>query len=134
MGVGNQISVFDMLIKEVFQVVFEIEFSCVEDSVNIIVVGLCKKNLVLVYVGINLSEDDIKKGKNEYFRVFFVDLLLKIKVVVGGLKIIEVLRFLFFMIKDIEVYQRVLRILQLYEGVKQIGVVVMGVYWVVKDL
>ncbi|KAK0669503.1 hypothetical protein QBC41DRAFT_274625 [Cercophora samala] len=132
-GVGNQISVLDTSTKEALQVVSEIELSREEDSVNTIAVGPRKKNSVLVYAGINSSEDDIKKGKNEHFRVFSADLPSKTKAAAGGPKITEVSRSSFFTTKDSEAYQRVLRISQPYEGVKQIGAAATGVYRAAKD-
>lgn len=132
-GVGNQISVLDTSTKEALQIVSEIELSRAEDSVNTIAVGPRKKNSVPVFAGINSSEDDIKKGKNEHFRVFSADLPSKTKAAAGGPKITEVSRSSFFTTKDTEAYQRVLRISQPYEGVKQIGAAATGVYRAAKD-
>ncbi|KAK0737015.1 hypothetical protein B0T21DRAFT_450213 [Apiosordaria backusii] len=132
-GVGNQISVLDTSTKEALQVVSEIELSRDEDSVNTIAVGPRKKNSVLVYAGINSSEEDVKKGKNEHFRVFAADLPSKSKATAGGPKITELSRSSLFTTKDTEAYQRVLRISQPYEGSKQVGAVATGVYRAAKD-
>ncbi|KAK4178450.1 hypothetical protein QBC36DRAFT_234339 [Triangularia setosa] len=132
-GVGNQISVLDTSTKEALQVVSEIELSRDEDSVNTIAVGPRKKNSILVYAGINSSEDDVKKGKNEHFRVFAADLPSKAKAAAGGPKITELSRSSLFTTKDTDAYQRVLRISQPYEGSKQVGAVATGVYQAAKD-
>ncbi|KAK4200487.1 hypothetical protein QBC40DRAFT_326792, partial [Triangularia verruculosa] len=132
-GVGNRISVLDTSTKEALQVVSEIDLGRDEDSVNTVAVGPRKKNSVLVYAGINSSEEDVKKGKNEHFRVFAADLPSKTKAAAGGPRIAELSRSSLFTTKDDEAYQRVLRLSQPYEGSKQIGAVATGVYRAAKD-
>ncbi|KAK3996112.1 hypothetical protein QBC44DRAFT_6881 [Cladorrhinum sp. PSN332] len=108
-GVGNKISVLDTS-KEELQIVSEIELSRDEDSVNTIAVGPHRKNDFLVYTGINSSEDEISKGKNEHFRVFAAELPSKAKAEKAGPKITESSRTPLFSASDKEAYQRLLRI------------------------
>ncbi|KAK4227690.1 hypothetical protein QBC38DRAFT_477117 [Podospora fimiseda] len=98
-GVGNKISVLNTS-KEEIQIVSEIELSRDEDSVNTIAVGPRRKNDFLIYTGINSSEDDINKGKNEHFRVFSAE----------KTNITESSRTSLFSASDKEAYQRLLRI------------------------
>jgi hypothetical protein len=108
-GVGNKISLLDTSHDDAPpQIVSEIELSRDEDSVNTLVVGPPSKNSVLFYTGINSAEDDLKKGKNEHFRVFAADLpTTKVKV---DPTIAELSRSALFSTTDTEAYQRLLRI------------------------
>ncbi|KAL2018811.1 hypothetical protein VTK56DRAFT_369 [Thermocarpiscus australiensis] len=125
-GVGNKISVLDASREDSLQIVSEIELSRDEDSVNTVAVGPRRRNSVLFYAGINSTEEDIKKGKNEHFRVFAADLPSKNKAGAGGPKITELSRSALFSSTDIEVYQRLLRISPPYPGLSQVGAVATG--------
>ncbi|KAK4461421.1 hypothetical protein QBC42DRAFT_270164 [Cladorrhinum samala] len=109
-GVGNKISVLDVSNQEELQIVSEIELSRDEDSVNTIAVGPHRKNDFLIYTGINSSEDDIQKGKNEHFRVFSAESASKTDTAKGGPKITESSRTSLFATEDKEAYQRLLRV------------------------
>lgn len=109
-GVGNKISVLDTSNQEELQIVSEIELSRDEDSVNTIAVGPRRKNDFLIYTGINSSEDDIQKGKNDHFRVFSAESASKADSAKGGPKITESSRTSLFATKDKEAYQRLLKI------------------------
>ncbi|KAK4123796.1 hypothetical protein N657DRAFT_572809 [Parathielavia appendiculata] len=106
-GVGNKISVLDTSHEEALQIVSEIELSRDEDSVNTLAVGSRSSNSVLFYAGINSAEEDVKKGKNEHFRVFAADLPSKAKT---EPKITELSRSSLFSTSDTDAYQRLLRI------------------------
>ena len=106
-GVGNKVSVLDVSHADALQVVSEIELSRDEDSVNTLAVGPRRKNAIAFYTGINSVEDDLKKGKNEHFRVFAADLPSKAE---ATPKITELSRSALFSTKDTEAYQRLLRI------------------------
>ncbi|KAL1840105.1 hypothetical protein VTJ49DRAFT_800 [Mycothermus thermophilus] len=107
-GVGNKISVLDASHADSLQIVSEIDLSRDEDSVNTLVAGPERKqNSILVYAGINSAEEDVKKGKNEHFRVFAAD--LPTKPTAAG-KISELSRSSLFSITDTDTYQRLLRI------------------------
>ncbi|KAL2201279.1 hypothetical protein P885DRAFT_26329 [Corynascus similis CBS 632.67] len=108
-GVGNKISVLNASHDAALQIVSEIELSRDEDSVNTLVVGSRKNNALLVYAGINSAEEDLKKGKNEHFRVFAADLPSAAKEHPEP-KITEVSRSALFSTKDTEAYQRLLKI------------------------
>ncbi|KAK3322392.1 hypothetical protein B0H66DRAFT_638837 [Apodospora peruviana] len=127
-GVSNKIEVLDASHHDTLQVVSEVDLSRDEDSVNTIAVaGPRRKNSIIVYAGINSSVDDIKKGKNEHFRVFGVDQPAKAKAATG-LKITELSRSsLFTSTANTEAYQRLLRISPYYPGgSRQIGAVATG--------
>jgi len=68
-GVGNKITVLDASHSDSLQVASEIELSRDEDSVNTLAVGPHRGGSVIFYTGINSAEEDLKKGKNEHFRV-----------------------------------------------------------------
>ncbi|KAH6636565.1 hypothetical protein F5144DRAFT_184551 [Chaetomium tenue] len=106
-GVGNKVTVLDASHEGTLQIASEIELSRDEDSVNTLAVGSRRNNSLLFYTGINSAEDDLKKGKNEHFRVFTADLPSKSK---AEPKIAEVSRSAFFSTTDNEAYQRLLRI------------------------
>ena len=106
-GVGNKVSVLDVSHGDALQVVSEIELSRDEDSVNTLAVGSRRKNAIAFYTGINSAEDDLKKGKNEHFRVFAADLPSKAK---AAPKITELSRSALFSTTDTEAYQRLLKI------------------------
>ncbi|KAK4044009.1 hypothetical protein C8A01DRAFT_12512 [Parachaetomium inaequale] len=106
-GVGNKVSVLDASHEGALQIASEIELSRDEDSVNTLAVGSRRRNSLLFYTGINSAEDDLKRGKNEHFRVFTADLPSKAK---AEPKMAEVSRSALFSTTDTEAYQRLLRI------------------------
>ncbi|KAK4242564.1 hypothetical protein C8A03DRAFT_11215 [Achaetomium macrosporum] len=106
-GVGNKVSVLDASREDSLQVVSELELSRDEDSVNTLAVGPRTESSVLFYTGINSAEEDLKKGKNEHFRVFAADLPSKAK---AEPKIAELSRSALFSTTDADTYQRLLRI------------------------
>ncbi|KAL2156143.1 hypothetical protein VTH82DRAFT_888 [Thermothelomyces myriococcoides] len=108
-GVGNKISVLDASYDAALQIVSEIELSRDEDSVNTLVAGSHRSNALLLYAGINSAEDDLKKGKNEHFRVFAADLYSGAKKQ-SSPKITEISRSALFSTTDTDAYQRLLRI------------------------
>ncbi|KAH6850174.1 hypothetical protein B0I37DRAFT_370925 [Chaetomium sp. MPI-CAGE-AT-0009] len=107
-GVGNKITVLDASHEGALQITSEIELSRDEDSANTLAVGAHKSNSVLLYTGINSAEADLKKGKNEHFRVFTADLPSQAEK--AEPKIAEISRSAFFSTTDNEAYQRLLRI------------------------
>ncbi|KAK4190059.1 hypothetical protein QBC35DRAFT_543570 [Podospora australis] len=119
-GVGNKISVLDTSNPESLEIVSELELSRDEDSVNTIAVGARQKDSILVYAGINSGEADVKKGKNEHFRVFSAPTKAK----AGAIR--ELSRTSLFKTEDKETYQRVLRISNPTEGSKQVGAAATG--------
>ncbi|AEO57718.1 hypothetical protein MYCTH_2304243 [Thermothelomyces thermophilus ATCC 42464] len=108
-GVGNKISVLDASHDAAPQIVSEIELGRDEDSVNTLVVGSRRNNALLLYAGINSAEEDLKKGKNEHFRVFAADLPSGAKEQPNP-KIAEISRSALFSTTDTDAYQRLLRI------------------------
>lgn len=133
-GVGNKVTALDASREDSLQIVSELELSPDEDSVNTLTVGSRRKNSVLFYTGINSSEADIKKGKNEHFRVFAADLPSKTKTGTAATpKITELSRSALFSSTDSEAYQRVLRISSQYSGSTQVGAVASGVTGRAKD-
>ncbi|GAB1320514.1 hypothetical protein MFIFM68171_10724 [Madurella fahalii] len=133
-GVGNKVTVLDASREESLQIVSELELSRDEDSVNTLAVGSRRKNSVLFYAGINSSEADIQKGKNEHFRVFAADLPSKTKAgAAAAPKIVELSRSGLFSSTDPEAYQRVLRISPQYTGSSQVGAVATGATGRAKD-
>jgi hypothetical protein len=123
-GVGNKVTVLDASHEGTLQIDSEIELSRDEDSVNTLAVGSRRNNLLHFYTGINSAEDDLKKGKNEHFRVFTAELPSKAK---AEPKIAEISRSAFFSTTDKEAYQRLLRI----SG--QVGAVATGTIGRAKD-
>ena len=111
-GVGNKASVLDAAHADSLQIESEIELSRDEDSINTVAVGPRTRDSVLFYAGVNSAESDLKKGKNEHFRVFSADLpSSKTKAgAAGSAKITEISRTALFSTTDTEAYQRLLRI------------------------
>ncbi|KAK4137401.1 hypothetical protein BT67DRAFT_414674 [Trichocladium antarcticum] len=109
-GVGNKVSVLDASREDSIQTVSEIELSSDEDSVNTIAVGPRTKSSVLLCAGINSAHADLKKGKNEHFRIFAADLPSKTKAGASDPKIVEVSRTALFSATDADTYQRLLRV------------------------
>jgi len=104
----------------------EIELRADEDSVTTLAVGQRKGRTSLVYAGINSSDEDMKKGKNEHFRVLGVDQASKAKSNTGP-KISELSRSSFFNSMGTSSYQRVLRLSPTYtEAPYQVGAAATG--------
>ncbi|KAK3937254.1 hypothetical protein QBC46DRAFT_393125 [Diplogelasinospora grovesii] len=133
-GVGNKISVLDVSPLEggsvALHVASELDLSRDEDSVTSLAVAGTRRrnNSLLVYAGINSSPDNLKKGKNEHFRVFSVEQASKTK---STPKISEVSRHSLFTSTstDTDTYQRLLRLSPTYPGsenTQQIGAVATG--------
>lgn len=103
----------------------EIDLSSDEDSVTTLAVGPQKQRTTLVYAGINSSADDIKKGKNEHFRVFGVDPPARSKAESTG-RIAELSRTGIFESKDADSFQRLLRLAPPYANTPQLGAIGTG--------
>ncbi|KAK4114019.1 hypothetical protein N656DRAFT_777142 [Canariomyces notabilis] len=132
-GVGNKITLLDTSREDSLQIVSEIELSRDEDSVNTLAVGSRRRNSILLYAGINSAEADIKKGKNEHFRVLAAELPSKAKAGAAGPNITELSRSALLSSTDLEAYQRVLRISPPFTGSKQVGAVATGTIGRAKD-
>lgn len=132
-GVGNKVTVLDASREDSLQIVSEVELSRDEDSVNTLAVGSRRRNSVLFYAGINSTEAEIKKGKNEHFRVFSADLPSKAKAGTAAPKITELSRSALFSSTDPEAYQRLLRISPPYTESSQVGAVATGTIGRAKD-
>ncbi|KAK3375144.1 hypothetical protein B0H63DRAFT_481954 [Podospora didyma] len=124
-GVSNKISVLDASHQDALQVVSEVTLSRDEDSVTALAVGPRRKNSIVVYAGINSSQADIQKGKNEHFRALAVDQPSKTKAPARA-KITELSRSALFSSKDPEAYQRLLRITPPVAGQPQVGAIATG--------
>lgn len=123
---ANQLqSVLNVSSPEEIDVASEIDLSRDEDSVTTLAAGLQKNRTTLIYAGINSSPDDIKKGKNEHFRVFGIDKPAKSRSD-STHKITELSRSSIFQSKDADTYQRLLRVAPSYTGSHQVGAVATG--------
>jgi len=122
-GVSNKISVIDASRPDSLQVVSELELSRDEDNVASLAVGPRRRNSVVVFTGINSSPAEVRKGKNEHFRVFAVDQASKAK---ANPKIAEVSRAALFSNSETDAYQRVLRISPAFPDKPQIGAAATG--------
>lgn len=118
-------SVLDTSSRDEIRVVTEIDLSRDEDSVTTLAVGPQKQRTTLVYAGINSSADDIKKGKNEHFRVLGVDPPAKSKAESTG-RIAELSRTSIFDSKDADSFQRLLRLASPYPNSPQLGAIGTG--------
>ncbi|KAH8781338.1 hypothetical protein F5883DRAFT_170811 [Diaporthe sp. PMI_573] len=123
-GVGNKITLLDASSLEKLEPAGEVELSGNEDNVANLVAGQRKGKAALLYAGINSSPDDLKKGKNEHFRVFSVE-PPKAKAVLGA-RISELSRTQLFSTADSDTYQRLLRLSQPFAGYPQLGAVATG--------
>ncbi|KAK7717336.1 hypothetical protein SLS64_002826 [Diaporthe eres] len=123
-GVGNKITLLDASSLDKLEPAGEVELSGNEDNVANLVAGQRKGKATLLYAGINSSPDDLKKGKNEHFRVFSVE-PPKAKAVLGA-RISELSRTQLFTTADSDTYQRLLRLSQPYAGHPQLGAVATG--------
>lgn len=130
-GIGNKLTVLDVSRPDAIESVSEIELSRDEDSVtSLAVVGPRQpRNSTVVYAGVNGSEEDIAKGKNEHFRVFGIDQPSKNK---PTPKITELSRSALFKTADgeDEAYQRIVRLSPpfagLQQGQQQVGAIATG--------
>jgi len=101
----------------------EIDLSRDEDSVTSLAVGQGKGKETLIYAGINSSDQDREKGKNEHFRVFGLGPST------GGKKgekaptskISELSRSALFDGTERETYQRLVRLSKPFPGTAQLG-------------
>lgn len=123
-GVGNKITSLDVS-RDQLDSVGEIVLSKNEDNVTALLAGQHKGKAALIYAGINSSEDDVKKGKNEHFRIFGAEQPSKAKTVMGA-RISELCRSSLFTTQDPEAYQRLLRLTQPFAGAPQFGAVATG--------
>ncbi|POS74845.1 hypothetical protein DHEL01_v206761 [Diaporthe helianthi] len=123
-GVGNKITLLDASSLEKLEPAGQVELSGNEDNVANLVAGQRKGHAILLYAGINSSPDDLKKGKNEHFRVFCVD-PVRAKFVLGA-RITELHRTQLFSTADSDTYQRLLRMSQPFAGHPQLGAVATG--------
>lgn len=123
-GVGNKITSLDVSRDQV-DAVGDVILSKNEDNVTALLAGQHKGKATLLYAGINSGEDDLKKGKNEHFRVFAAEQPTKAKSVMGA-RISELNRSSLFTTQDPEAYQRLLRLTQPFAGAPQFGAVATG--------
>ncbi|KAK0646007.1 hypothetical protein B0T16DRAFT_412407 [Cercophora newfieldiana] len=122
-GVANKISVLDASHLDSLQVVSELDLSREEDNVASLAVGPRRRNSIVLFTGINSSPTDVKKGKNEHFRVFAVDPSSRAK---PNPKITELSRTAMLSYTETDAYQRVLRISPAFPDKPQIGAVATG--------
>ncbi|KAI0835534.1 hypothetical protein F5Y06DRAFT_275624 [Hypoxylon sp. FL0890] len=124
-GVGNKISVLDTSNPTGLSVVTELELSPNEDNVTTLAIGPRKDRNLTVFAGINSSPEEIKKGKNDHFRVFGINQPGK-SAKTSGVRIYEVSRDALFVHKDASAYQRLLRLSHPYENFPQLGAIATG--------
>ncbi|KAI0022007.1 hypothetical protein F4780DRAFT_769921 [Xylariomycetidae sp. FL0641] len=117
-GVGNKITLLDTSNATASEITkkAELELSPTEDNVTSLIVGPRKNQSLTVFAGINSGPDDIKKGKNQHFRVLGISQPNK-----GGVQISELSRDALFVHKDADTYQRILRLSHLHDGFAQLG-------------
>ncbi|KAJ0116448.1 hypothetical protein J7T55_007428 [Diaporthe amygdali] len=123
-GVGNKITLLDASSLDKLEPAGEVTLSGNEDNVANLVAGQRKGKATLLYAGINSSPDDLKKEKNEHFRVFSVE-PPKAKAVLGA-RITELSRTQLFTTADSDTYQRLLKLSQPFAGCTQLGAVATG--------
>ncbi|OTB07158.1 hypothetical protein M426DRAFT_318181 [Hypoxylon sp. CI-4A] len=124
-GVGNKITVLDTSNPAELSEVAELELSPNEDNVTTIAIGPRKSNSLTVFGGVNSSPEDIKKGKNEHFRVLGIEQPGK-SAKTSGVRVSELARDALFVHKDASAYQRLLRLSHPYENIPQLGAVATG--------
>lgn len=123
-GVGNKITLLEVSSLDKLEPAGEVTLSGNEDNVANLVAGQRKGKATLLYAGINSSPDDLKKEKNEHFRVFSVE-PPKAKAVLGA-RITELSRTQLFTTADSDTYQRLLKLSQPFPGFPQLGAVATG--------
>lgn len=102
------------------------ELSKSEDNVVSLAAGRKGKSASnIVYAGVNSGPEDQKNGKNEHFRVLEVGQPSKTKAAIPP-RISEVSRHALFTPRDVDTYQRVIRLSPQYEGTTQVGAVATG--------
>lgn len=80
-----------------------------------------------MFAGVNSSLEEIKKGKNEHFRIFGINQPAKAAKTSGvRISISEVSRHALFVHKDASTYQRLLRLSHPYDNFPQLGAVATG--------
>ncbi|KAI6092475.1 hypothetical protein F4821DRAFT_135385 [Hypoxylon rubiginosum] len=124
-GIGNKITVLDTSNSVELTQTAELELSPNEDNVTSLAVGPRKDKNLTVFAGVNSSEEKIKKGKNEHFRVLGVDYPGK-AAKTSGVRVSEIARNALFLHKDASTYQRLLRLSHPYENFAQLGAVATG--------
>ncbi|TEA11200.1 hypothetical protein C8034_v000986 [Colletotrichum sidae] len=131
-GVPNQISVIDTSSKEELRISGDVDLSRDEDAVMTLAVGPKKGRTGYVYAGINSSNADVEKGKNEHFRVFGIE-QSKARLSVGAntpnVSLAELSRTALFEHSTIDkdAYQRILRLSAPFgEKHHQLGAVATG--------
>ncbi|KAI0883414.1 uncharacterized protein GGS22DRAFT_166917 [Annulohypoxylon maeteangense] len=124
-GVGNKITVLDTSKPDELSEVAELELSPNEDNVTTLATGPRKDRNLTLFAGVNSSPEDIKKGKNEHFRVFSISQPAK-SAKTSGVRVSEVARDALFLHKDASAYQRLLRLSHPYENLAQLGAIATG--------
>jgi hypothetical protein len=101
----------------------EIDLSRDEDSITSLAVGQGKGKETLIYAGINSSEQDREKGKNEHFRIFGLGTSAggKKSESATASKISELSRSALFNGGEKETYQRLVRLSKPFPGSPQLG-------------
>lgn len=124
-GVGNKITVLDTSNPAELSVLTELELSPSEDNVTTLAIGPRKDRNLTVFAGVNSSPEEIKKGKNDHFRVFGISQPGK-SAKTSGVRVSEVSRHALFLHKDASAYQRLLRLSHPYENLPQLGAIATG--------
>ncbi|KAI1107263.1 hypothetical protein F4804DRAFT_222022 [Jackrogersella minutella] len=127
-GVGNKITVLDTSNPDELSEIAELELSANEDNVTTLATGPRKDKTLTVFAGVNSSPDELKKGKNDHFRVFGISQPAKSTKTSGVrvVRIAEVARNALFVHKDTSAYQRLLRLSHPYENLSQLGAIATG--------
>ncbi|KAI0480778.1 hypothetical protein GGR56DRAFT_289922 [Xylariaceae sp. FL0804] len=127
-GFGNKISLLDTSSPAELSEAAHLELSQDEDSVTSLAVGPPRDGSSTVFAGVNAGPGDVKKGKNEHFRVLSITQPAQ-STRKGGEKsaeISEVARNALFVHKDPDAYQRVARLCRPFQGMPQLGAVATG--------
>ncbi|KAH9906266.1 hypothetical protein F4778DRAFT_725181 [Xylariomycetidae sp. FL2044] len=122
---GNKISLLDTSDPDALSEVAEIKLSPNEDNVASLAVGARRNRTLPVLAGVNSSPEDVKKGKNEHFRVLGINQPGK-SAKSSGVEISEVARDALFVHRDLDTYQKITRLSHPYEGLPQFGAVATG--------
>ncbi|KAI1333693.1 hypothetical protein F5Y15DRAFT_337662 [Xylariaceae sp. FL0016] len=127
-GVGNKITLLDTSDPAQVAEVTELELSPNEDNVTSLAIGPRKDKNLTVFAGVNSSPEDIKKGKNQHFRVLGLSQLGQAAKKGGekSTKFSDLARDALFVHKDADTYQRLLRLSHPYQGLSQLGAVATG--------
>ncbi|RYP62280.1 hypothetical protein DL771_009810 [Monosporascus sp. 5C6A] len=127
-GVGNKITLLDASNPTELSQAAELELRSDEDNPTSLAVGPRRDGMTTVFAGINSGLDDIKKGRNQNFRVFGIETAAK---KTSGEKspspdLLELKRESLFMHKDGDTYQRLLRLSPPFGGRAQVGAAATG--------